>query len=966
MSKIVSRFEPLSPVKQALLAVEQMKARLEAAERRQREPIAIVGIGCRFPGHANSASAFWDLLANGISAVTRIPRERWDVEAYYNPDPDAAGKAYTQYGAFVDDVDTFDAAFFNIAPIEAISMDPQQRMLLEVSWEALEHAGLAGEASRGSRTGVFTGICSSDYMLHTIGSRETQRLDAFSGTGSASSVAVGRLSYFYDFHGPNFPIDTACSSSLVALHLAVQSLRNHECDMALATGVSAMLSPDLYVYFSKTRALSPGPECRTFDARADGYVRGEGCGVMVLKRLSDARSDGDAIIAVIRGSAMNHDGRTSGLTAPNGPAQQSVIRAALANAGIVPGDVTYVETHGTGTPLGDPIEVLALGAAYRSGEEAEGRKLFLGSVKTNIGHLEGAAGIAAAIKAALMLQQRELVPHLHFEQPSPYIPWSELPIEVVTTRQPWPEGQPLVAGISSFGFSGTNVHVIIEAASEGSAGTDQAPDRQRRAQPAQSDGQATPYVLPLSARSGAALKRLAGLYGEHFQQRPALPLEDVCHTAGVGRAHLRHRLAVVGADLGGMAARLDAFAQSGNPPAGLRAGSGRPKPPRIVFHFSGQGAQYAGMGRQIYWHQPLFRKALDQCDQMLRPQLGISVVAAMFGEPASAEASPGNTSLDETWLTQPALFVFEYALARLWQSWGIEPAAVAGHSIGEYVAACLAGVVDLEAALRLVVARGKLMQALPQDGAMLVAFAAESEVAPFLAGKQAVGIAAVNGPDNVVISGRRDTVMAAGDELEAAGIGTHALRVSHAFHSPLVEPMLGEFQRIASEIDFRQPQLPLIANLTGGLVEPQVVPDAVYWTQHVRQPVRYYAGLETLLDNGFDTFLEIGPRPILTDLGRRYTPKAAQWLASCRPDGELETLFDALAALYVSGCAVRWDVVYARSAHRPTRLPTYPFERKRYWLDRPTPASARQPQPDAAADNAGQTPMLNAFVDVLE
>ena len=954
-----SSHESMSLVKQALLAVEQMKAKLEAADRKQRGPIAIVGIGCRFPGQASSPEAFWKLLANGVDAVTRIPAGRWDTGAYYDPNPDVPGKSYTNYGAFLEEIDKFDAQFFNIAPVEAASMDPQQRMLLEVSWEALEHAGLAGEGLKGSLTGIFAGVCSSDYMMYSIGSREAQRVDAFSGTGTASSIATGRLSYFYDFHGPNFPVDTACSSSLLALHLAVQSLRNQECDLALAAGVSAMLAPELYVYFCKTRALSAGPSCRTFDARADGYVRGEGCGVMVLKRLADAQAAGDHIIAVIRGTAVNHDGRTGGLTAPNGPAQQNVIRAALANAGVAPEDVTYIETHGTGTPLGDPIEVQALGAAYRGQGQAANEKLYLGAVKTNIGHLEGAAGIAGAIKAALMLQQRELVPHLHFEQPNPHIAWADLPVEVVTAHQPWPAGRPLIAGVSSFGFSGTNVHVIMEAA----PGPD-APLIQGESQV--EPGSPPLCVLPLSARSATALKSLAGRYAEHLRQHPAQRLADVCHTAAVGRAHFAHRLAVVGGSAPEMAGQLDTF-HSGSNGTGIHANHTRPHTAtRVVFQFSGQGAQYPGMGRRLYEQAALYRETLDQCDELLRPQLGVSIVAAMLGESLESANPIGPLTLDETWLTQPALFVFEYALARLWQAWGVEPAAMTGHSIGEYTAACLAGVFSLEDALRLVAARGRLMQALPQAGAMVVAFAPETEVLAVLKDKPDVALAAVNGPDNVVISGNRQSVMAAADELEAAGFITQALRVSHAFHSPLMEPMLSEFRRIAGEIVYRPPEILMISNETGRFFDQGQAPDADYWTRHVRQPVRYYAGLQTLIDARYSLFLEIGPKPILTDLGRRYMADAGHWLASCQPTKDEAALLESLAAVYVHGCPINWGVLYPRSQHRRQVLPTYPFERKRFWLDQPSPARTHPSEPALVASDIGDPSLQNAFVDVLE
>jgi acyl transferase domain-containing protein len=938
--------ESTSLVKQALLAVEQMRAKLDAAERKGREPIVIVGVACRFPGEANSPEAFWRLLRNGVNAVDRIPDERWDVNAYYDANPDAPGKSYAAHGAFIKDVDLFDAAFFNIAPVEATTMDPQQRLLLELSWEAFENAAIAADSLRGERVGVFVGICSSDYSLYTLAGRRPEQIDAFAGTGIAASVAAGRLSYFYGFHGPSFPVDTACSSSLLAFHLACQSLRQGECDLALAAGVNLILAPDMHVYFSKTRALSANGRCWTFDAAADGYTRGEGCGVVILKRLSDALADGDNILAVARGSAVNHDGRSSGLTAPNGPAQQAVIRQALANSGVAPDEVSYVEAHGTGTPLGDPIEVQALAAVYGQGRTA-GAPLLIGSVKTNIGHLEGAAGIAGVIKVALALQHGEIPPHLNFSQPNPHIPWSELPVRVVVEKQPWPDKRPRLAGISSFGFSGTNVHLILGEPGE-PANREQYPE--------------PPFHLfTLSAKRPSTLAALVTRYAGYLAAHPELPLGDICHTTATGRSHFAHRLAIVCRDRAELLAGLnEQLSTLNNQPRPVNR-----QPPRIIFQFTGQGAQVAGMGRSLYDHYPAFREALDECDELLRPHLPEPLLPIMFGEDATA-----NNALDDTRYTQPALFAFEYALARLWRSWGLEPAAVTGHSIGEYVAACLSGVFSLAGALELVAARGRLMQALPQNGAMLAVFAPESEVAPFLTGAGQVALAAVNGPDNVVISGEREAVDGIAGKLDEAGLITRPLRVSHAFHSPLMEPVLAEFETIAGQISYAAPQIPLISNVSGRFFPAGAVPDAAYWTEHIRRPVRYFAGLETLLaQDDTPLILEIGPKPVLTDLGQRYLATAATWLATGNP----EQLLSTLGACYTSGLAINWAQLYPRGPYRPTVLPTYPFERKRFWVHNSPPSPGTAATEETAADEtaAGEsaTPqdddLLNAFVDVL-
>ena len=943
--------ESASLVKQALLAVEQMRSRLKAAERRGREPVAIVGAACRFPGEANRPEVFWQLLRDGINAVEPIPDGRWDVATYYDPNPEAVGKSYAAHGGFIKNIDLFDAAFFNIAPLEAATMDPQQRLLLELSWEALEHGAIAPDSLRGERVGVFVGICSSDYSLYTLASHQPEQIDAFAGTGIAASVAAGRLSYFFGFHGPSFPVDTACSSSLLAIHLACQSLRQQECDLALAAGVNLILAPDMHVYFSKTRALSAHGRCRTFDAAADGYTRGEGCGVIVLKRLADALADGDNILAVIRGSAVNHDGRSSGLTAPNGRAQQAVIQQALANSGVRPDQISYVEAHGTGTPLGDPIEVQALAAVY--GQNRLGAApLWIGSVKTNIGHLEGAAGIAGVIKTALALHHGEIPPHLNYSQPNPHIPWSELPVEVVTERRPWPENGPRLAGVSSFGFSGTNVHLILEAAGE--------PAAQEQTSPS------PVHLFTLSAKRPSTLSVLVSQYTDYLATHSELSLGDICHTAAAGRSHFAHRLAIVCQDreqlLAGLASeKLKVKSEQ-------LARNSRQRP-HIIFQFTGQGAQYAGMGRPLYNQHPVFREALDECDELLRPYLPESLLPLMVGNSqpthstGSGPAIPSSRfTVDDTLYTQPALFAFEYALARLWQSWGIEPAAVIGHSIGEYVAACLAGVFSLADGLKLVAARGRLMQALPQNGAMLVVFAAEEEVTGFLKEATQIAVAAVNGPDNVVISGERQAVTAVGQQLDEAGFITRQLRVSHAFHSPLMDPILAEFREIAGQISYAAPQIPLISNVDGRFLGDTTLPNADYWTNHVRQPVRYFAGLQTLLSQEQSIFLEIGPKPILTDLGRRYAGKAATWLASS-DEGCEELLLESLGACYTAGVAVDWSQIYPRGQYRPVLLPTYPFEGKRYWVEPEAAPPVAAPAKEKAASK--DVELLNAFVDVM-
>ena len=923
--------EELSPIKRAFLALQDMQARLDAVERARREPIAVVGIGLRFPGGANDPAAFWQLLRDGIDAIRDVPRERWDVEAYYDPDPDAPGKMNIRCGGFLDDVDRFDPQFFGIAPREATSMDPQQRLLLEVTWEALEHAGQAPRELLGSQTGVFVAITSGDYAQLQRDAGGLAELDSYHASGVAHSIASGRLSYVLGLQGPSVSIDTACSSSLVAVHLACQSLRQGESNLALAGGVNLILTPDTTVTLSKLHMMAPGGRCRAFDAAGDGYVRGEGCAIVVLKRLSDALAAGDRILAVIRGSAANQDGASSGLTAPNGPAQEAVMRQALANSGVAPHEVSYVETHGTGTALGDPIEAGALAAVYGADRPADD-PLMIGSVKTNVGHLEGVAGVASLIKTVLALQHGEIPPHLHLTRPNPHIPWDEIPVVVPTSRTPWnPSTGRRLAGVSSFGFSGTNVHLIVEEAPA--------------CEPAQPERERPLHLLALSARSEAALATLAERYADHLATHPDQPLADVCHTANAGRAHFAHRLAVAAADATALHARL-AAARHGEAGPGIRLGTVRGVDrPKVAFLFTGQGSQYAGMGRGLYETQPTFRAALDRCATLLDGELERPLLEVLF-PPAGEDGL-----LNRTDYTQPALFALEYALAALWRSWGIEPSAVMGHSVGELVAAQVAGVFGLEDALKLIAARGRLMQRLPSGGEMVALQASEDRVAPLLAPYAAqVALAAVNGPQQVVISGARDAVRAVAGQLEAEGVKATRLTVSHAFHSPLMGPMLDEFEQVAKTVNFAAPHLRLMSNVTGRVARAEVARPE-YWRGHVRAPVRFAAAIARLHELGYELFLEIGPHPTLLGMGRDCVPAGnCVWLPSLRKGrDDWEQLLGSLGELYVRGVEPDWSGFDRDYPRRKVSLPTYPFERQRYWLAaRPRPAAPAAPPASSA------------------
>ncbi|MEO8804850.1 MAG: type I polyketide synthase [Burkholderiaceae bacterium] len=917
MSDFLDRISKLSPKRLALLALE-LHEQVEAAGQRTAEPIAVIGMGCRFPGGAVSPNAYWDLLEQGRDAIRDVPADRWDKEAFFDADPDAPARMSVRNGGFLDDVQGFDAAFFGISPREALTMDPQQRLLLEVSWEALEHAGLSPERLAGTPTGVFFGLCNSDHFQRVL-QRGIDTIDAYIASGNAHSVASGRVSYFLGLQGPALSIDTACSSSLVALHVACQSLRSGESRTALAGGVNLMCSPETTIALTKAHMLAPDGRCKTFDAAADGFSRGEGCGVIVLKRLSDAQADGDHVLALIRGSATNQDGRSGGLTVPNGPAQEAVIRAALADAGATPGEIGYVEAHGTGTSLGDPIEVRALAGALGAGRVASD-PLLIGSVKTNIGHLESAAGVAGVIKVILALQHERIPAHLHFREPSPHIAWSQYPVNVVANGHDWPRGaRRRLAGVSSFGFSGTNAHVIVEeapAASVSNASVDR-----------------PVHCLTLSARSNDALRQLASEFAAVLEA-PGVSLADAAHTAGVGRSHFAERAAVVATDAVEAQAALVAFGK-GEPHADLYRATATPgAAPEVVFLFTGQGSQYPGMSQQLYESSPVFREVIDRCDELLG--------ADAQGRTLKSVLQPGpieNAPIHETAWTQPALFAVEYALTQLWRSWGVEPAAVIGHSVGEYVAACVAGVFTLEEGLKLIAERGRLMQALPPGGAMAALFTSADEVARAVAPlADRLAIAAINAPDSVVVSGEATAVDALLASFALRDVQGQRLFVSLAAHSPLVEPALDAMEACASSVPMRAPRIPVAWNVTGGVALPKGAPDASYWRRHLREPVRFAEGVATLYEDGYRVFLEVGPHPTLVALAQRSLPEDGPVLLTSlrRGKSDWREMMASLAQLHVHGAAVDWAGVDRPYRRQRLALPTYPFERRNFWIT-PTP-----------------------------
>lgn len=930
-------------LRRALTAIDRLQARLRQLEERQTEPIAVVGIGCRFPGGANSPRLYWELLDEGRDAICRVPADRWDADRFYDPDRTRPGRINARASGFLDtDVYAFEPTFFGISPREATQLDPQQRLLLEVTWEALEYGNIVADTLYGSATGVFVGISSFDYAVRQLGMQQTEQIGAYVGTGALLSPAAGRLSYALGLTGPSTAVDTACSSSLVALHLACQSLRLGECELALTGGVNLMLDPELTTYFSTGGMLSSDGRCKTFDASADGYVRGEGCGVLVLKRLSAAVADGDTIHGLIRGSALNQDGASGGLTVPSGPSQERVIRQALAAAGVEPHQVDYIEAHGTGTPLGDPIEVAALGNVFAATHSAQ-NPLWIGSAKTSLGHLEAAAGMAGVIKVLLALKHGRIPRHLHLREPNPRIAWDQLPFRVPVEPASWPStGSPRVAGVSAFGFSGTNGHIIIQEAPAGESAT-AAPSTR----PVE--------LLTLSARSEAALRDMARQHGEHLARLSSNSREpdlaDICATAHSGRARFAHRISVVAATAPGMAAALTAVTDSDDLPAAAPQST-----PPVAFLYTGQGAQYAGMGRELYRTSPVFRDALDACARILADELETPLLEVLYDE-----ATP---LLDETAYTQPALFALGYALQQLWQSWGVRPAMVMGHSIGQYAAACAAGVFSLEDALGLVARRGRLMQELPRNGAMFTAFAAVDKVEPALADhSSSVTIAAINGPQSVVLSGERSAVECVVGRLQASGIETRQLNVSHAFHSPCMDPMLAPFRQAVESVQLHSPQLELICNVTG---EPAAdgLTNAAYWSEHIRKPVQFAASIAALQRRGCGIFVEIGPRPALLGMARACLGDAeARWLPSLHPRRpDWQQLLESVGGLYECGADIDWAAIDQGRRGRAL-LPTYPFQRRRYAVERP--ASAATAMADVSAlghpllDRCTDSPLLD-------
>lgn len=844
-------------LKNALVAVQNMRSQLEAQKLAQTEAIAIIGMGCRFPGDANDPESFWNLLKNGVDAVSDIPPERWNMEELYDPNPDVPGKMYVRRLGLLKDVDKFDAQFFGISPDEAINMDPQHRMLLEVSWSALENAGQAPLKLKNSQTGVFVGITSTDYLQLQTQFGDKNNINAYSVNGNCLNTAAGRLSYLLGLQGPSMAVDTACSSSLVSIHLACQSLHSGECDRAIAGGVNLILSPYSTVATCKAKMLSADGRCKTFDAAADGLARGEGCGMVVLKRLRDAIAAEDNILALIKGSAINQDGASSSLTVPNGRSQQALIHQALANAQINPLQVSYIEAHGTGTALGDPIEMESLATVFCQGRSWQ-QPLLIGSAKTNLGHLESAAGVAGLLKLVLSLQKREIPPHLHFHNPSPHISWEKIPVKIPTELTQWQSSHnKLLAGLSSFGISGTNAHLILE---EASSRPDNLIQEERPL-----------HILNLSAKSPKALQDLVKSFAQFFNNNSTISLADICFTANTGRSFFKHRLSLVTESHTQLQQQLKDFLAVPNP-QNVYQGIQDQSSPKIVFLFSAKQTEYLGIAKQLYETQPTFRKTLNRCQEILQPYLLESLLSVLYPEKDTStakETSPTSSLLKETIYTQPAIFTLEYALSQLLISWGVKPTCVMGYGIGEYVAATVAGIFSLEDGLKLAVARGHLMQM------------------------------SDNQDDNLISDSK-----------------------------------FVSYKDVVTQINYSSPQISLVSSITGQPIREEIA-SPEYWLDHLT-PSTFVSGITSLYQQQCRIFLEIGFPQGLSKQCLEALPQSEStlWLSTLRsPDQDWQQLLKCLAILFTKGVEIDWDSFDRDYPRRRVQLPTYPFQRKRYWFE---------------------------------
>lgn len=921
----------LSPLQKAFGVISQLKHKISELQANAHEPIAVVGMACRAPT-ANNTDELWQLLAEGRHGMREVPADRFNINHYYDPRPGQAGKTYTRQAGFIDHVDQFDASFFGISAREAEGMDPQQRLLLEVSWHALEDAGLIVSKLKGSMTGVYMGVTASDYGYLQAQDKQQGEVNPYFNTGVPLNACAGRVSYVLGLQGPSMAIDTACSSSLTAIHLACQALRARECELALAGGVNLTLDPLLYVTLSAAGMMSPDGHCKTFDDSANGYARGEGCGVIVLKRLADARRDGDRIIGQIRGSAVNQDGASSGFTVPNGLAQQQLIERALAQGNVAAHQIDYVEAHGTGTPLGDPIEARALGCVLGQREQRTA-PLKVGSIKSNIGHLESAAGVMSVIKVLLAMRHELLPKTLHLNTRNVNIDWDALRLSPVTQNTAWPSSSthPRLAAVSAFGASGSNAHLVIE----------QAPSIGHHTQAKTAPNASEPVpILPLTAKSQTSLIELARVWQRHVHGIDRRTLQDVCTAAATKRDRLSKRAAIVCHDATQTEAALQALV-TGTSHAALVTAKDDQSPvskPRVAFLFTGQGGVYRGMGKSLYEQYDVYRQAIDDCAQSWRMHHDSNLIEVLGYE--HSDQTQANLCLTtNAKLAQPALFAVQYATARLWQSLGVAPAAVLGHSLGEFAAACIADAFDVQTGLQLVSERGRLMAELPVCGGMLAVRADPMQIRAALQGcepAQHVDVAVLNSETNTVLAGSEACLTVCQSELKAAGIESRALDVTHGFHSKVMEPMLDALTHAADASLKRLPLKPLNIKYVSGLLGRQLQAaealDAAYWRRHCRETVQFSSGLHALLEDGFTHFVEIGPGQVLTSLGSQRAPQAV-WLTSMANHQDDSAYFTrAIAQGFVQGLDMAWTASSASDVSPPVDLPLYPFDRKRYWF----------------------------------
>ncbi|MEU5880018.1 beta-ketoacyl synthase N-terminal-like domain-containing protein [Spirillospora sp. NPDC047279] len=913
--------------------IREHESRIRRLTAERTEPIAIVGAGLRVPGGGTTLGGFAEYLGSGRSAIGPIPPDRWQAAAFADAaEGEGRGRISSASGGFLADVDLFDAPFFNISPKEARCIDPQQRIALETSWEALENANIDPARLRRGNVGVYFGASSADFAWE-IGARATEDMDGYLAGGLLNAAVAGRVSYFLGARGPCMSVDTACSSSLVALHLAVKGLRGRECEIALCGGVGVIHHPYSSMLLSDMQALSADGRCKTFDESADGYGRAEGCGVIVLKRLSDARRDGDTILALVRGTAVRQDGESAGFTAPNGLAQEALMRAALADATLEPGDVQYVEAHGTGTPLGDPIEMGSIAEVFGASHDAQD-PLLVASLKTNIGHMEAAAGIGGVLKTLLQLRHGTVYPHLNFDKPSSRIAWETWPVRVPTREEPW-RADVRRGLVNSFGFTGTIASAVLEEAPEPSAA--EAPGTTEASEAGEG------HVLTLSAKSVPALAGQIRRYRQMLDGEPGIDVAGLCHTANVGRAHFRHRASGVVTGHDDLTVRLEellATVERGELPG--------PASRKVGFLFSGLGALRPGIGAALYRRHEVFAAELDACDEVLTPRVGRPVKEMVLGTCGTEDAE----ALGLARYGQPVQFAIEYALARLWMSWGVRPSAVAGHSMGEVAAGAVAGLFGLADAATLISARARLMDSVRTPGCMVSVGAGADAVAPLLAGRPDVAVAAINAPQQCVISGGRTSIEAVTADLAARDIDFTLLAVSQASHSPLMAEVAEELREELAGVRHHEPEITLVSTVSGEVARQNDF-GADYWVRQFTGPVNFMAAMRALDRRGKHLFIEVSPFATLTSLGRRCVPAGRHlWMASMHPsDEDGRVILESVAKAYAAGQPISWTDFHRGRRGRKIELPTYAFDRRPYGL----PGGPARTSPAGGATVGGVT-----------